>query len=977
MSSWRIQSGRILIVLAMAGWTSAACHAQAPPAGRVAESSTGSTLPQAAPVPKSVLDIAGEEGLRLDPAVPSPQSVLGFEIGTRPIRFLELEQYLRRLAAACQRVELRTHGTTHEGRALYHLVVSSRANIQRLDDIRSGLAKLADPRTTNDDEAATLVDTSPAVAWMSYTVHGDELSGTDAAIVLAYRLAAGQDQATRAVLNSVVVCIDPLQNPDGRERFLSMMQQLGGRVPSGDTQSAEHSALWPWGRSNHYLFDMNRDWNMTVHPESRGRVAAIAAWHPQLLVDAHEMGSTDTYLFSPPREPLNLHISASVLKWTDRYSADQATAFDRHGWSYYRGEWNEGWAIGFSDIWAKHHGAVGMLYEQAGSEGSSVRLPTDQERFYREDLAHQYVSSMANLTTLADNRGEILADFHAAKKQALADARSEGQRDLFLFVPGPNRTRAAEFLGVLQRQNIETFVLSDGTATLGDVVDHWGTVYAEKTFPAGTVAVSMKQPLSPLARTMLEFDPRPSDEFLKIERRELELRGRSKFYDLTGWCASMCYDLDAYWARGEDLPPPSQRRPATAEDILAGIATAPPAGGDVRAAGQDQPPYGFLIDGADDAGIRLVGRLLQDQWKIRVGRKPFTASGRSFPPGTFLIRMHENEQPLAQLTDRLAELPGDQWMAVQTARSKEGPDLGGTRFPLLTEPRIALIFESPFSSLSSGAIWHLLDARLGLRMSRLSGTRLGYYDLRKYNVIVLPNSWGGSVSRVLNDATRQRLTQWVKEGGTLVAIGGTAAALSKEDGLGRVRLRRDVLDKLDIYAEDARRQRSAVEPEFDINQVWDFKKDAGPPATQPAESGKKKKDAKALERWDAWARRFMPRGTILRIDLHPEHWLAHGLGTRAPVMYGSRSVLMATSPVQTIARLAQPESLRLSGLLWPEARERLGDGAYMTRERMGRGQVILFATDPVFRGYMEGTTRLFLNAVILGPGVGASTPTPW
>ncbi len=972
---------KVAVWLVVAGFSAPACQGQWSAAGGVKD----------AP-PDVVLDIAAEDGILLDDAIPTPKSVLGFELGSRPMRYPELEQYLHRLAESSDRVQLRDYGTTHEGRTLYYVVISDAANMRRLGEIRAGLRKLADPRITTDDEAEQLVGSLPAVAWLAYTVHGDELSGTDAAVMAAYRLAAGRDDATTTVLESVITCINPLQNPDGRERYLAMMQQLGGKIPTGDTQSAEHTGSWPRGRTNHYLFDLNRDWNMTVQPESRGHVAAIQAWHPQLLVDAHEMWGTDTFLFSPPRAPLNAHIPPTVLKWTDRYSADQAAAFDQRGWSYYSGEWNEGWAIGFSDIWAKHHGAVGMLFEQARSDGSFIRLPTEQDRYYREDVAHQYVGSMANLTTLAENRQAILSDFYATKKRAAADEAGKNDRDVFLLVPGSNKTRAAAFLAMLDRQNIETFALPEGGAVLKNVTNHFGEVQAEKTFPAGTIAVSMKQPLSPLARAMLGFDPRPSDEFLKIERRELEFKNRSKFYDITGWCVSMCYDVDAYWADDDGMPDVSTWPPASVGRILDGSignmtpsadtgVTKPsaPTGSDAKS-----PVYGYVIDGADDASLRLVARLLQSKWKIRVARKPFTAGGRSYPPGSFLIRAHENTQSNEQLVEQLATLPPGVSSAVRTGRTSAGPDLGGGRFPLLAEPRIAIGFRSPFSGGSSGAIWHLLDAEIGIRTSRLSAQGLTGGDLRKYNVIVLPNAWGGSLQRMLDAGGRDRLERWVRDGGTLVAIGGTATALcKKKGGLGSVRLRRDVLDELDIYAEAVARTQSAAQPQFDINQVWDYKDDAPPATTQPTDAttqpteATKKEDTKALKRWDAWARRFMPRGVLLRADLHPEHWLAHGMRPRVPVFYNASHVLMAMDPVQVIARLSKPESIRLSGLVWPEARRRLADGAYMTRQGMGRGQLILFAVDPVFRGYAHGTSRLFLNAVILGPGVGASTPAPW
>lgn len=913
------------------------------------------------------LAIAAEGDLKLNPAIPAARTVLGFELGERPIRHLEIRQYLQALDAASDRLTLHTYGRTHEGRDLYYAVVTSPTNHQRLAEIRGNLAKLADPRTTSDADARAIIDKNPACAWMLYSVHGDELSGCDGGVLLAYRLCAADDDLTRKLLDQLVICIDPLQNPDGRERYLSMLEHLGGRIPTGDVQSFEHSARWPQGRTNHYLFDMNRDWYVCTQPESQGKVETIAAWHPQLLVDGHEMGSTDTYLFGPPTEPLNLHSPPRTLALMKKLSDAQAAALDRRGWSYYSGEWNEGWAIGFADIWAIHHASAGMLYEQSRSAGSFVRMPTGIDRYYREDVARQYVSSVANLQTLADNRAAVLADFYAVKQDAVADRRGNGQRDLFVFVPGPNRTRAADFLRLLQRQRVETFILGDGETTLNDVIDPWGQISDTKAFPPGTIAVSMKQPLSPLARSMLEFDTRLRDDFLKLERRDLELKNDSRLYDISGWSVPLAYDLDCYWARAGDNPAAGKRVPS-AEAVLA--ATTQPAA--TRPAGR---VYGYLIDGRDDAALLLVGRLLQSGWQIRVGNKSFNNAGRTWAPGAFLIRLHENTQSPEELEKQLATLPAGLWTATGTARSTDGPDLGGGEFTLLVEPRIALLGDAPFSSYSYGSIWHTLDFRAGLRTSRMAGERLRGLDLRKYNVLILPD--GGGIREIVEDAG-ESLKTWVRGGGTLIAVGGSAAALADDKlGLSAVRRRDDVLDQLDLYAEGAWRERRAGDPSVAPEQVWEFKRERGFTTTRPADERFKTDDLAALKRHDAWAERFMPRGAILRADLRPEHWLGLGLRERLPVIYGESHALLAVPPVQTAARLARPEGLRVSGLLWPEARERLADAAYCTREGLGRGQVILFAADPTFRGFFRGSERLFLNAVILGPGAGASAGLPW
>ncbi len=269
------------------------------------------------------------------PEVPTPESLLGFAVGSRPAEHREVVAYFEQLAAASERMILESHGETYEGRRLIHAIISSPANLARLEEIKADIAKLADPLAINTATAVEIAQNSPAVFWAGYCIHGDELSGTDAAIQTAYQLAAGTDTLTEVILQDLVVIIDPLENPDGRDRFIAQMRSLNSAVPSVDARSLQHGGFWPWGRTNHYWFDLNRDWYALVHPETRGRVETIIEWHPQVVVDAHEMGVHSNFLFSPPREPYHPTMTDNLKKWWDIFAADQGAAFDRYGWRYY------------------------------------------------------------------------------------------------------------------------------------------------------------------------------------------------------------------------------------------------------------------------------------------------------------------------------------------------------------------------------------------------------------------------------------------------------------------------------------------------------------------------------------------------------------------------------------------------------------------------------------------------------------------
>src|SRR5262245_49258391 len=392
---------------------------------------------------------------RYDTSIPTPDSVLGFELGERPARYDEVLRFAEALAAASPRVNLERYARSHEGRDLMLLVISSEANLGRLDAIRSDVAALADPRVPLGGSAlAAKAKSTPAIAYMAYGIHGDELSSTDAAIRLAYELAAGETDDVKQLRDRLVVLIDPTENPDGRERILAMGTSYKGQVANPDPEALSHSGVWPWGRGNHYLFDLNRDWFALVHPESRGRADVLRTWHPQLVVDSHEMGFESTYLFNPPRDPFNPNLPSRTKVWWERFASDQARAFDAKGWSYYTREWADEFYPGYGSSIGLYQGAVGILYEQAGTDGQPVRKPSGRIERYADAVAHHFTSSLANLGTAAKNRRELLAAYRASRLEAVARGQ-RGPVRAFYIAPRPDPDRAERLALRLARLGIE------------------------------------------------------------------------------------------------------------------------------------------------------------------------------------------------------------------------------------------------------------------------------------------------------------------------------------------------------------------------------------------------------------------------------------------------------------------------------------------------------------------------------------------
>ena len=910
----------------------------------------------------------------LDPRVPAPQSVLGHEIGDDAARYEPMSRYLHALVEASPRVALNSYGQSHEGRTLFYVTITSEANQARLDAIRSDAAKLADPRKVSDTaEADAILERLPAIAWLAYSIHGDELSSTDAALQVAYELAARHDESTQALLRDVVVHIDPLMNPDGRERYLGQLQHLRGRIPNPDHQAMQHQGLWAAGRGNHYLFDLNRDWVSVSQPETRGRVAQILAWNPHLLVDSHEMGPLETYLFDPPGEPLNPHLAPENLEWRRKFSAEQAEAFDRFAWSYYSRDWYEEWYPGYTNAWANLLDMIGLLYEQAGVNGAAVKQSTGHVLTYREAVEHQFVSTIANLRTLQRHRREILTDYLKARRHAVNEDGA-GQT-VFIVAPTADPARRAQFLDLMGRHGLEVFT-SRSELVAKDLIDVWGKQAESRRFPAGSLVMLSAQPHRRLLHALLDFDPHMTAKFLTEERSDVENRRGSNIYDVTAWNVGMAFGLEACWGFSVN----------GAELVKLDAAEIP-----ATAASESPGAYGYLFDGASSDVYLALARLLAEGAIVRAAEEPFTVRDSTFAAGTVLLRRHENGPDLDRLVGGVSSGLHGGFVPVESAQVQTGPDLGGNRFHLLVEPRVAIASQRPISSTSFGAIWHLLDTRTELRSSPIHAQQLADLDLRKYNVLLLPDADSEpGLKGLFHDAAIKRLRTWVEDGGTLIAIGDTAAYLAREEvGLTQARRKRDVLDRLEAFEEAGTRERAAQRPNVDAEAIWGGRTEptapvAEPPPDPPAHGAsvdvaerKSSTETSARQRRDEWERLFAPKGVIAAASLDPRHWLCYGLENRLGVFLSGSTALVSMPPVRAPVRLAPAGEIRLSGLMWPEARARWADTAYATTEPVGYGQVVLFVSEPFFRSTFEAGGRLLLNAVFLGPSLGANPSTPW
>ena len=897
-----------------------------------------------------------------------PNKFLDFKIGERVATPEQISEAILSWANQSNRMIVKEYAKSHEGRPLYALFISSPSNLAKLDEIKKNVNLLADGENTNANKARTLINDLPAIAWMAYSIHGNETSGADAALASIYHFIASNDEETIDMLDNMLIIIDPLMNPDGRARFAKSLEQYRGTAPNYDDQSLIHTGDWPYGRTNHYFFDLNRDWIYVTQPETRGRVKLINEWKPQILVDAHEMGPQDTFMTGPPREPINKNIDRDLIKWGNVFAQDQGNAFDERNWRFYTGEWHEDLYPGYS-FYVQFRGTLGILYEQSRMAEDGVKRPEGTIQSYKESVHHQYVSTMVNLKTLKENSKAMYRDFWEGRKYNVSkDSKFANQT--FVILPTENVGRLKTLIEKLQFQGIELYK-NNKPILVKNVLKQSGDIDDNFSIPVGSLIIPNRQAEAPIIAAMLEFDAE-IDESVLVKEKQANLRdGSSIMYDTTAFNLTMMYGL------------PSITVPENITNNLS------PWEFNQTNYEIDKDALMWSVDGNDDRSVAFAARLMELGVQVRIINKATSLSGHEISRGSVVVLGMDNPlmTDLHILVEKIARNLELSVVSIESGFGPEElPDWGGEHFNLLERPKVAILSHEGFNSYDVGVSWWSIDHHLGIRHSQINKSIVNYADLRRYNTIIIPS--GGSLTK--NNKTI--LTDWVKQGGTLIAHNGSVRALTSEEGVGNVKQIQNSFNKSNNFNIDLQREIYALSDEIDYESVLGNK--VNTEISYPWETSKKKLSQKELEDRDKWQSLFMPSGSFVGARTDQKHWLTFGSTEILPVLYSNYPVLMTDKNSQAAVRIGEiidsPENnevkvlnwstipagkdinIRMSGLVWPEAAQRIANSAYVTRERLGSGQVILFSGEPNFRGSTLGTNRLWLNAVVYGAGLGTS-----
>ncbi len=685
-------------------------------------------------------------GVPVDESIPSPSSFLGYELGTQFTVYSDVVAFLHAVSEASDRISIHEYGRTYENRALHYLVITSPGNHAQVDALRENNLRLADP-ALSDAEAEQLIAEQPVVSWLSYNVHGNEPSSAEAAMQVIYHLAAAQDDATTDLLDRSVVIIDPTINPDGRDRYVNWYRSVQSHVLNQNAGDLEHAEPWPGGRTNHYWFDLNRDWVWLVHPESRGRLAAYQEWLPQIHVDYHEQGYNSNYFTMPGQTPRNLNLPDEYDDWAEVFGQANARAFDEAQLNYFTRESFDFFYPGYGSSYPSILGAIGMLTEQGGGSRAARAVATNDGYVLslRQRVFDHYTTSMAALRASVENRAELLTYFRRFFTQAANKSRTSA----YLIKDDGGNGYVYDTIRLLLDHGVEVNRATDDF-TVRQANDYWDGTASARNFDAGTFIVRTNQARHVLINTLMQ--------------REMAIED-SVMYDMATWSIPLAYNLDAAWTESDVRV--SSERLAEAPKYDFGVEH-PDAG------------YAFVIDWNQRHAPRALAMLWNSDYRVRSVRKTFTVDGRTFSRGTLIVLQGRNREKAETVEDDMARIAEDARVRIvgfDSGRVDDGIDLASSHSRPVAEPRVALVVDRPMSSYTSGQLWFLFDRWTGFGIDRVRAGNLMSSDLNEYDVLLFP---GGNLAGVFDSTETERLKKWVTEGGVLVATESTAAFFTSD-----------------------------------------------------------------------------------------------------------------------------------------------------------------------------------------------------
>ena len=660
----------------------------------------------------------------------SPDEYLGYPLGNHFTPHQRVVDYFKYLSAGDKKIKLISYGKTYEGRELLVAIVSSSENIEHLEEIRQNNLALRKTVKVNKD-----IKKQPAILWLSYNVHGNEASSTETAMKMLFSLAAGQEKGVNEWLKNTIVIIDPCLNPDGRERYVNFFNGITGKYPDANPNAREHNEPWPRGRTNHYYYDLNRDWTWQTQTETQQRIALYHQWMPQVHVDFHEQSYNEPYYFAPAAEPVHQDITPFQRNFQVTVGKNNAKYFDENGWQYFTKERFDLLYPSYGDTYPLYNGAVGMTYEQGGiNAGLAVVTAAGDTLTLKDRIDHHYVTGMATLETVSANANLLLKEFKKYFEQSITSP--PGNYESFV-VKGDNLDKIKKLAALLKRNQIEFAYGGDRSVSGYSFETQKHTTYK---LERNDLVVNLHQPAAVLANVLFEPKTVITD---------------SNTYDITAWALPYAYGLTAY-AHKESI----KGNYAALED-------------EKPAAVKVKKPYAWVLPWNSISDAQILMALQRVGVKVRFAETGFKVAGNDYGQGSLLVYRAENEKNIKQLAGLIEGLEKKYNTSFHTITSgfvEKGRDLGTSGYQLLKAPKIGVASGTDISSQAVGEVWHFLEQELDAKVSLIDVEDLSELDINMINILVLPD---GKYPKDLNE----KLDNWIGRGGKVILMEDAVAAV--------------------------------------------------------------------------------------------------------------------------------------------------------------------------------------------------------
>ncbi|TDH24236.1 zinc carboxypeptidase [Segetibacter sp. 3557_3] len=656
-------------------------------------------------------------------SVQTPTQFLGYPLGSKFTPHYKIVNYFHSVAQAkSDVVKLEKYGETYEGRELLLTYISSPENLKNLEAIRQNNLAVA---STNPGSAAA---DAPVIVWLSYNVHGNEASSSEAAMQTLFALVDPANSQTKEWLRNTVVIIDPCLNPDGRDRYANWYNSVVGKSLDVHSQSREHSEPWPGGRTNHYNFDLNRDWAWQTQVESQQRLLKYNQWLPQVHVDFHEQSFNQPYYFAPAAEPFHEVITPWQREFQTSIGRNNAKYFDANGWLYFTRERFDLFYPSYGDTYPTYNGSIGMTFEQGGGgrAGLGVITQNGDTLTLLDRLTHHYTTGLSTIEVASQNRARLINEF----RKFFDDSRAgKGNANKTYVITTNNRDKLAGVEDVLQKNGIAYGLLSSPSFK--------GLNYRTGREERAEVkryhlAISTAQPRSVMAKVLLEQSSALVD---------------SLTYDITAWSLPFAHDVDAYAVK-DNLPMRKVDSIVAQKPVSAST-------------------YGYLVNYQSFQGAKFLSRLLSNNIKVRFSEKPFTYRGKAYERGTLIILNKGNIPKLQEVLNKMVEGSFVQLEPIESGFMDKGPDVGSSDVRFIRAPKVAMLTGEQVSSLSAGEIWHLFEQSLEYPLTLINAADLGRASLRDFTVLIVPD---GTYRTLTDKVTTDKLKEFVRTGGKIIAL---------------------------------------------------------------------------------------------------------------------------------------------------------------------------------------------------------------